>query len=628
MGMCFQKFVKLFILLFLLPLAGCEVIDSFIPSTGTYRVNAFADNILLDDFSIIKSGTKIQPYFEEEVSDDPDVTALVVYLNNKNGEITGWKVIYMPDNDYIEPEQIDDDADGLLDDPVDEDSLNDDSIDDDEGITELSTGQNNLTTVPDNTERYTNGDELIIKVRSLDEDLPYFPIPSDLPVGRYTIVFQVMSQNQILHKSEKDLYNLSNINFSFTGIHVHQSNVPTASQLITRGSVVMFEAVLDFDDILDPYIVWYNGRDIISEGKISDGAGAFLFQAPEQAGFFSISAEVFPVTEHNDLMGYVREISILVSSRNTTVYLVSVEDTELLHWYTFEGNLNNSKTADNSLIPTGDFSPRWMAADGAYGLVTGQDAYMLPVVNFSNNDSVDNNLELDNNWKIKFRFKPLDDGIIFSVYFGPLFNVRLVLSANIPEGMAHNSFALSLISSNNDNTTGANIITTVGKNINIPEEMNPDEAQSFLTAEVYFSVLPDKIMADMSIIYDTESSNSDEFNDPLFLDAVLDKEFRTILGSYTERINTVIWNELALLANLPKIEVTDKDQNIETPSQENLPQLIAAQSLTETAVSPSLSDQTIYVTDETLPDDIEYINEDILLENLSEEYREDQLESD
>jgi len=59
----------------------------------------------------------------------------------------------------------------------------------------------NETAVTDN---YNNGDELIIPVLSLDKELPPFPIPQDLPAGRYTIVLQVMSGKDILQKTEKN----------------------------------------------------------------------------------------------------------------------------------------------------------------------------------------------------------------------------------------------------------------------------------------------------------------------------------------------------------------------------------------------------------------------------------------
>ena len=75
-------------------LGGCGEMDELLPSAGIYKVNALVNGQSIDDYSIVSSGDEIKPRFEEPVSNDPDVTALMVYLKNSKGDIIGGKFIY------------------------------------------------------------------------------------------------------------------------------------------------------------------------------------------------------------------------------------------------------------------------------------------------------------------------------------------------------------------------------------------------------------------------------------------------------------------------------------------------------------------------------------------------------
>ena len=554
--------------------------DAILPSTVNYKVNARAGDLPIDEFSFISANIKIQPYFEDVVSRDPDVTALMVFLRNSKGEVAGWKVIYTledadidiaytedyPDTDNQDDnyyadfsnENLNSDNEIFVNENENPENNTDEANEDNDEIINNKNDKNDenyfdeVTAAGEKTEsndKYRYGDELYIPVKSLDYDLPHFPMPPDLPMGRYTLVSQIMSGNQILHKSEKEFFYLADVNFSFDSIQVHQPGIALSSQLITKGTVIMLEAKLDFDSRLDPYIVWYNGKKILSEGSYSEGAGTLLWKAPDQVGFSSIRAETFPVIDRLGLAGYQKDISILVSSKKSETYFLFEDSPDLLHWYLFEGGLSDSKTknpADKALRPAGDYSPKWMPSGGIYGLASGSDAYALPKISFVNKGN--------ESWKILFCFKPLNDGGILSVQFGPLFDVSLNLS------MTDKNLILSL----------ASPLENVFETLPLPE------TETFITAEVIFTVLQDRLSAKFNFI-DSFIFN-DEEQEPLSLEAEVDNEFRVTLGSQQKNdasalrpnikikpLYTALWDELALYY-IPYVETEiETEEDNETP---------------------------------------------------------------
>jgi hypothetical protein len=217
----------------------------------------------------------------------------------------------------------------------------------------------------------------------------------------------------------------------------------------------MLETNLDFDSSLDPYVIWYDGKKIITEGKIRDGAGSLLWDAPEQAGFYSIRLELFPFKFESTIAGIFREITLPVSAKtenasfffeaeiNADVYNQlpailfqtgqseenegeietneeKVEEkkdlrSELLRWYQFRGNLYDSGSllnAERALQPVGNRPSHWAAAGGLYGLSTGPDnSYAVSPVHFFRNGQ-------DSGGGIfLLHIKPLTEGTILSVFF-------------------------------------------------------------------------------------------------------------------------------------------------------------------------------------------------------------------
>jgi hypothetical protein len=478
-----RNIAKISILLVILVFFNaCDDMDSFFPSAGAYRMNVEVNGISLDECSFVNFNDKVYPYFEESVSDDPDVTALVVFLRNFSGEIVGNKIRYSLDDDAEE-------------------------------------------------------DETLVPVKNFD-DLPIFPISEYLPVDRYTMVSQVMSGNDVLQKSEKIFYYLGKTVFSYEGINVYLPGVTENPQIIPKETVLLLEAQLDFESRLDPYIVWYSGRRKISEGKFSDGAGQLFWKAPDQSGFFSIRAEVFPINSYIGLAGYQKEVSLLVSSKTSDLNLVSEDITQLVHWYIFEGNLNDSKAPDSedrSLKPSAKNKLQWKSRNGTYGLAAGSDnTYILPKVSISDYKSA--------NWQALFRFIPLNEGQIFSVMFEDYPDVNLNLN------MENKNLVLKLVSP----------VNTVSQTVMIPEQV------SFLTAGINFSILPNLLSAKINII-DNSVEQGELAVQPISIEVEIKDNFQILFGtnSTVEAVNpvyTALWDEFALY-NEPPMEIITAEVN-------------------------------------------------------------------
>ncbi|MDR0502483.1 MAG: hypothetical protein LBH16_04100 [Treponema sp.] len=383
---------------------------------------------------------------------------------------------------------------------------------------------------------FRNGDELIIQVTNFSGVLPVFPIPETLPMGRYTIVYQVMSKNDILSRTEKALFYLADADFSFRNINAHLPGIASSNQLIPKGTVIMLEADVEYDSRLNPYIVWYNGRRVIGEGSISDGAGNLIWKTPEQSGFFSLRAEVFPAANYQDLTGYQKGISLLVSSKKIDFNLSFGETPDMLYRYLFEGDLTDSKendSPDREIQPVGDNSPVWKPSGGTYGLASGPDnSYILPHISFSG--------DREESWKILFRFKSLNEGGILTAQFGPSFNVKMNLVYK------DGNLILSLISP----------AETVSQTVILPE------SDEFISCEINFSLSSGELAAKL----DAGAVNSNRSSRPISIKANVNNILKIMLGisgntssAAAQRnrtpvtvsrqvIYTALWDELAFFS--------------------------------------------------------------------------------
>jgi len=495
--MCVRNTVKVLIfLVFLSFLSGCDAMDNIFPS-DIYKVNAQVNNIPLDECSFVSIDGKIRPYFEKPVSNDPDVTSLLVFVKNSRGVVIGQKVIYSL---YDEAEQ----------------------------------------------------DELLVKVKNLDETLPSFPLPENLPIERYTLVSQVMSGRDVLQKTEKSFHYMGNTFFSYEGINVNLPGVNENPLLISKEMTVMLEAKLNFNSRLDPYIIWYNGKKKISEGKYSDGAGNLLWKASEQSGFYSIRTEVFPIENHYGLAGYQKEISLLVSAKTGDLNLVSKDIPQLVQWYVFEGNLNDLKKLNSTgqyQKPTVNGDLQWMPSNGIYGLATGSNSITLPRVEINTETSYSNIEAIIRRgmWQTLFRFKSLNEGVIFSVLFESSPDISLVLSKN-----------------------GQNLILTLSSpSETVFQAIKVTEQKSFITAGVSFSILPGLLSAKINIMGESVEQG-DLAAAPIRIKANLKNNFQILLGlkredtadvdstGWNKSFSTALWDEFALY-NMPPMEILAAD---------------------------------------------------------------------
>jgi len=557
--MCYQNIVKLTALFAVAAvLGGCGAMDTILPSTGTYKVSAQVNGLNMDNCSFAGSNDTIMPYFEESVSNDPDITALVVFLKDSSGEPTGVKVSYNIDENYVESGE-----------DLDYGDTGDDSAQE-----AAASGENTGSEAADDAKeavsekivktkkkgKYQIGDEIDIPVKNFDKKLPAYPLPEDLPMGLYTIVYQVMGGKQILQKTEKIFFHLANTVFSFDGVQIHLPGVAEGAQLIQKGSVIMLETKLNFDSRLDPYIIWYNGKSIISEGSLSEGAGSILWKAPEQSGFFSLRVEVLPVFQHHGLAGFSRDVPLFVSSKTSGMHLFSKDLPGLMHLYLFEGNLNDSITAASSELLIKNYAgsaPKWLPSDGVYALASGTgDVYALPKVSFSNGEN--------NNWRILFRFKPVDKGDIFSVQFGSSPGVAMNLTT---EGK---KLVLSLSSSGEP----------VSQSIELPDPGR------FIAGGVDFSLQHSQLSARLSLLEDLNNQKR-PVTKQINLNTEDDYIYQITLGSLTsadaaaasassaddkngkavqKKTFTALWDEIALI-NIPLAGANTESED-ESPDNE------------------------------------------------------------
>jgi hypothetical protein len=376
--------------------AACGEMDGVLLFSGTYQVDALVNDISLNKSSLIKKSDTIRPYFINSIANDPDVSGLAVFLETTSGEIIGRMVQY------------------ILDDTNDTTETAKKKESEDETVSNSEKPENQIEDGNDaGMFMAPKNDNTVVRVKSLNKKLPPMTLPEGLSIGQYIMVFQVLGEQGLLYRAEKPVYYLGDARFILHDINRYlpgssagladsaESAVSGISQLIPPGITVMLEARVDFDKRLDPYIVWYNGRKRISEGKISEGAGIILWHAPEQTAFTVIRAEVFPYKEVPDFAGKRREISLPVSSKVENLAFFS-GSADFIQWYQFSGNLRDSMNAmssEKALIPSGENQTQWLPANSIYGLAAGEEnSYILPDIVFAGNG------------RLQFHFKPVAGG--------------------------------------------------------------------------------------------------------------------------------------------------------------------------------------------------------------------------
>ncbi|MDR2923880.1 MAG: hypothetical protein LBU85_11155 [Treponema sp.] len=463
-------------------LSACGELPPLFTSEGTYQVRALVNGHSLESCSIIRHDDKIVPYFAVSVVNDPDLTGLLVYLQNPQGVIIGETVLYtinpveektqpaaQPETpqEEIKPEESKDASskEGASSKEDEDSGKKGDNETTGQAAAELSkhiTEKPALVDTKSAVKKYNT----VIPIKSFDQEMPCFPLPKNMEIGQYRLVFEAIGSSDTLSLTEADIFYLGSVEFHLKDISMYLPGLSDTS-LIQPGATVMLEAGLDFDSSLNPYVIWYNGKNIIREGNISEGAGNILWKAPEQPGFYSLRLEVLPYRLKRNLTGIFREITLPVSAKasqtgyffgngpdypakrplaagtayaeklaaaqiplqadvriltstgktenadKTTTAPVLPEYPELLRWFRFDGSLDeaNSKP-DRAFEAASKKTPQWAAVGQSYGLSAGpDDVYLLrPLRFFRQGQDQGGGIFL-------FHIRPVAEGTIFSAFF-------------------------------------------------------------------------------------------------------------------------------------------------------------------------------------------------------------------
>jgi hypothetical protein len=552
-----------FLLLSILCACG-ELNTPLFLSDGTYQVKALVNGSPLEDCSIVRQNDEIIPYFAVSVAEDPDLMGLLVYLQNPKKEIVGGNVLYTTDPDEAAAQMVTQQ----------------------EGEEGTSAGR-----------KY----DTIIQIESFEQGIPRFPLPENMEIGLYRLVFEVVGKYNTLSITESDLFYLGSVEFSLKDISICLPGL-SDNRLLPPGTTIMLEAGLNFDSRLNPYVIWYNGKTIISEGKISEGAGSILWKAPEQPGFYSLRLEVLPNQLNRNFSGIFREITLPISAKASqtgyffgnapdypakrplaagtayTEHLMSAESLELLRLYRFEGSLDDASLMPERMFRTASKkAARWAAVGQSYGLSAGpDDNYPLQPIRFLRQGR--------NHGRGIFLLhaRPAAEGIIFSAFF-PLLD-----PAN--EGVWMDVETL-------DNAIKLRL-TAKDTSVEMPVNHDFSWGQGFVPIVVEFSIQPYSFTAKLSLGEDTSLQSVVR---EIKLPGVLSGEGRINLGvdktahspadsvtrdiqiekstsndNKTRPVNT-IWDEFAVLCstvqllpddfNAERVVRTENAQNEETPQK-------------------------------------------------------------
>ncbi|GHT71051.1 hypothetical protein FACS1894110_23520 [Spirochaetia bacterium] len=394
-------------------LSACGELDEELPASGVYGVNILIGKSSLNEGSIITEKDTIRPLFTSSVANDPDITGLMVFLQDENGKIVGKKVQYTLKAVDTEAVPAADDAD-------------DDS---ETGKTETAEGKNTKT-LPEKKDIAAT--DTLIHVARLDEELPPFPLPENLSIGQYTLVFQVLGNRQVLDQISRPVYYIGGAEFTLDDIQSYAPGISVGSRLVPPGLPIMLETQVTADERLDPYIIWYNGKKRIHEGRIADGAGRFLWKTPEQPGFQTLRAEAFPFKPAPGQAGKIKELSLPVSAKGEHTGVFAKEAEQFTNWYQFAGDLRDSRApaeTTRALVARKNHSSRWLPAEGIYGLaVSAGDTYQLPLASFIRSG------DEQGGGRFLLRFKPVSNGTIFNALFNGAGSSQMILDMNLSFG--------------------------------------------------------------------------------------------------------------------------------------------------------------------------------------------------
>jgi hypothetical protein len=584
---------KALLLLLCLPLFGaCGKLDTVLSPERTYQIRTQINGAFLDEYSLVSSGDTIRPYCSNSIAQDPDITELYLYFKNAQGEKAGGEIRYMLKlyaDTYLKINENTTERSGTGIDTTGTDIIRGDVTEEGyEPDLEYSTGESSIienhTTQNHTGISAANHDE-IITVNRFERNLPSFSMPDNMEIGEYTLVIRIIGGKEILGELEQSFFYLGKNEFALKDIQLYLPGVYSGSRLIPHGTPVLLEARVEADERLSPYIIWYNGKKIIQEGRLSEGAGLVFWTAPEQAGFQTLRAEIFPSLLYQGMGGVSREIILPVSTKVTKSGFFSDKTAaefakystgspiesenplqgdsapnqkpDLLHWYQFAGTLhdsNNPLASEKTLVPVTEGLPRWNPMDYSYGLATGpSDTYLLPPISFIP--------EAGQNGGSLFllRAKALSNGRLFTAVYATASGG----AAWVNIAFKNNNLVLSL------STKDASAKETFIKETSIP--LNIFESGAYVSAalRVYLyndhleaQLIPEKSAANHIELLRIKAAElngkcrisiggSDDADFSLGLDQSQTKEPEKNRDKKEKIPETAIWNELAVLYMVP-----------------------------------------------------------------------------
>jgi hypothetical protein len=401
MGMCLQKGMIVFITAGALSLlSACNQLDIVLPSMGSYQVNALINHSSLDEYSIIAAEDTVQPYFSSSVAGDPDLVSLVVYLEDSAGYAVGGRVRYTTE---AVPVREDGEAEGGVPESGAETAAAGGSTE------EPGLPARNLT-----AENDPAGD-FLIPVDGFTGHLPSFPIPQKLEIGYYTMVFEIRSRQDLLSRSSRQIYYIGSKKFAGGGIRYYLPGFYGNSHLVPPGVNVLLETQVEYEEGLEPYIIWYNGKRRIGEGFVKDGAAQLLWKAPLQTGFHTIRTELFPLIPQTALKGRIGELSLPVSAGTDENAPPPLKNGDLLYRYQLAGDLQEARTG---VELDGTRPAVWYPAKQIYGLtLNAGDRYEAPLGALNPEESSLSGTD-EGFFRFFIRFSPLGEGPIFGARLG------------------------------------------------------------------------------------------------------------------------------------------------------------------------------------------------------------------
>jgi hypothetical protein len=433
-----------------------------------YRVNATVEGRNLDECAVVGIDSRIRPYFLDLIEGDPDVTGLVVFLETPEGEPASRKIRYIPDSSKQSSGTGGSTDDQILGADVPEipagqpgdgetgsgkiDSGVDENLDAESGIDEIPpvddgySSDENSSREKEDGEQFSGADggrereavyqirgkrsfsgtetaepdELVVYVPKLSKELPALLFPETLAVGPYILVFQVLGLQGVLSHSEKLIYYISDAELALGDIQTYHSGNVERSGIVSPGSVLMLETKVNADDRLEPYIVWYHGRNRLKEGPVSEGVDRLLWRTPAQTGFQALKAEIFPFAPpaaYKNTGGLVKQLSLAISSKQArrAAGTETSQPDSLIRWYQLGGDISDSLAPQDSgreLKPGGDTVITWLPKTGIYGLAAGSGHfYTISGSLFAPDEN------LPGRGQFVFRLAVQSSGIIFSGIF-------------------------------------------------------------------------------------------------------------------------------------------------------------------------------------------------------------------